>query len=459
MVEELPRIREVIEGLPAHDTVVLCGMGGSSLAPEVFSRVFGLAGRLLVCDSTHPEAVSGLLQTIDPGRSVYLVASKSGTTLETLSFYRTFWASTGGDGRRFVALTDPGTPLERLAWDRDWRAVVRTPPDVGGRFSALTPFGLLPAALIGIDPERLLGAAAELASGADGSVDSDPGVPLGLAWASLALGGRDKLTIVTSPSLGSFPAWLEQLVAESLGKEGTGIVPVPYLEGTPMTGVDRAYLVYRLVGEEVPEVPEPRMTFELADRYRLGAEMLRAELATATAGEVLAVNPFDQPNVEAAKKLARKAMEDGGGTDRIPALAAGDPSLIRDLEQVKPPRYVAVQAFLPATPEVGSLLEELARRLTALTGAAVTVGYGPRFLHSTGQLHKGGTPGGWFLQLVDRPTTDLPVPETDHTYGRIVAAQADGDFQALLEAGRDVRRVDLGRDRLGGLAELVETLS
>ena len=454
------------------DDVVLVGTGGSSLAPEVFARVLGpVPGRprLTVLDSTHPDAVRAVVERIDPGRTVFVVSSKSGTTLETMSLFRTLWAAAGGRGDRFVAVTDPGTPLALMAAERGFAAIVTAPPDVGGRYSALTPFGLCPAALVGIEPAELLDRAADLAARARRH-PSEATVDLGARWGVFAATGRDKLTFVTSERLAAFPAWLEQLVAESLGKDGTGIVPVA---GEPLRaldgyGSDRQFVSYRLAGEPDP-VPaglvdgHPLVAIVLDDPSEIAAEMLRAELATAAAAEILGVHPFDQPDVEAAKRLARQAMADGSAPSDIVATRPGfddlEAAFARLLDDAPSGSYVALQAFLAPSPSTDALLRRLRAAVGERTGFATTLGYGPRFLHSTGQLHKGGPDSGLFIQLVDRPADDLPVPETGFTFGRLIAAQAAGDHQALVAAGRKVLRIDLGSEVTGGLEACVEAVS
>ena len=465
-----PRLGEITElaeqASDGVDHVVLLGMGGSSLAPEVFAAVLGpVPGwpRLIVLDSTHPGAVQGVTERIDPARTLFVVSSKSGTTLETLSFFRHFFALTGGDASRFVAVTDPGSSLEQLGRQRGFRAVVTAPPDVGGRYSALTPFGLLPAALVGIDPALLLDAASELAKESTAAA-----IQLGLVWGVLAASGRDKLTLVTSPSLQAFPAWLEQLVAESLGKDGTGIVPVAGepLGEAPVYGDDRVFLGWQLAGESVPGLERltaaghPAGVLELEQPGQLAGEMLRTELATAAAGEVLGVHPFDQPDVEAAKQLARRAMAGELDAGAIPAVGVGDhQALDRLLSTVGPGDYVAIQAYLPPGPQLDAALTRLRTAVRARTQAATTVGYGPRFLHSTGQLHKGGPSGCVAVQLVDHPHRDVPIPETGDTFGRLIAAQAAGDYQALADRGRRLLRVELGEDPAGEVEALAEGLT
>ena len=458
-----PAVPEIVEAAEnvrgGSDHVVLCGMGGSSLAPEVFSRSLGSTEgwpELIVVDSTHPDAVRAVREAIDPSRTTFIVSSKSGSTLETLSFFHYFYAEASEDGSRFVAVTDPGSSLAKLGRDRDFRFVFETVADVGGRFSALTHFGLVPAAFTGIDVSLLLDAAAALADHASDNVRDDPAVGLGIALAELARQGRDKLTLLTSPSLASLPSWMEQLIAESLGKDGTGIIPIADepLRGPSAYADDRVFLAFVLAGESGPNldalirVGQPVLGFELPDRSSLGYEMLRAEVATATAGAVLGVHPFDQPNVEAAKRLATAAMDGGLDLEGVPTVAgaAVNDEVTGFLDGLVPGDYLGIHAYLAPGDERWARCQELRKVIGARTGLATTLGWGPRFLHSTGQLHKGGPESGAFIQLVDRPTAPLAVPESGHEFGAIIAAQSVGDHQALVESGRRVIRLDLGSE-------------
>ncbi len=438
--------------------VLLLGMGGSSLAPEVFQQVLGPAPGcppLAILDSTHPEAVAERLASHPPETTLYLLSSKSGTTVETLSFFRTFWAEAEArlaqPGERFVAITDPGSPLAALAAERGFRRTFAGDPEVGGRFSALSPFGMVPAALLGLDLRRLLAGAAAAASAPESALD------LGAALGELALAGRDKLTLVTDQTLRALPAWIEQLVAESLGKEGRGVVPV--VDEPPQRaagyGPDRCFVslttaagteVHRRLAE-LAAAGHPTVAVTLDDPYDLGAEMMRWEIATAAAGAVLGVNPFDQPDVELAKQLAREVLRGGGEEGRdMPAVVEAEALGRVDLEELvavaEPGDYAALQAFLPAMAETEIALASLRERLLA-RGLATTAGFGPRYLHSTGQLHKGGPASGLFLQVLDRPRTDLAIPETGSSYGALIAAQAAGDARALARRGRRLWRVEL----------------
>ncbi|MGA7273051.1 MAG: glucose-6-phosphate isomerase [Acidimicrobiia bacterium] len=467
-----PRVDELValaDGLVEDGIldVVVCGMGGSSLAPEVFAQVFGTRPsfpRVRVLDSTHPWAVLEAAAAIDLDRAAFVISSKSGTTLETLSFFRYFWEQTGGDGSRFMAVTDPGTPLADLGSERRFRAVVLAPPDVGGRYSALTPFGLVPGAIMGMDIEGLLERARGLAQSAAGDkAADDPAISLGLGWAAHAMNGHDKLTFRTTPGLASFPLWLEQLVAESLGKDGTGIIPIAGEPALANYSYDRVFVDYVLGDEDLGPAPEdlPSVRFSLADPLDLGAEMLRAEVATAAAGQMMGVHPFNQPDVERAKKLARRAMEGGSGSEdaAAPVPVGGDTfrvRLERFLDQVRPGDYVALQAYLAPGQDNDAAAGRFRELVAERHDCATTFGYGPRFLHSTGQLHKGGPDSGLYVQVVDRSKDRVPVPETDYTFGQIITAQADGDYAALREVDRRVLRVDATD---GGLEALVEGLS
>jgi transaldolase/glucose-6-phosphate isomerase len=478
--------------------VVLLGMGGSSLAPEVFQHTFGNAPgspELIVLDSTHPGAVAAVDARIDPRHTLFLVSSKSGTTIETLSLFRYFWqrtrARSARPGEHFVAITDPGTPLVRLAGERAFRRVFLAPADVGGRYSALTVFGLVPAALIGVDVRGVLERARRMSVACGPAVPSheNPGLTLGAILGEMAVAGRDKLTLLASPSLASLPSWIEQLVAESTGKDGTGIVPVVEEPPDPpgAYGADRVFVHLRLEGGggdaldgaggaldaqigALESAGHPVVRITLRDAADLGAEFFRWEVATAAAGTVLGIHPFNQPDVQLAKDLAQQAMAKASAAVARPAdtPAAGevsvtDPAALAGalaawLAQVRPGDYVGLQAFLAPSEQIHRALQRIRMILRDRLRVATTAGYGPRFLHSTGQLHKGGPETGVFLQIVDESVDDLAVPETDYTFGALIRAQGLGDLQALRQRGRRVLRITLGRDVGSGLARMAHIL-
>ena len=408
-IDELNAFSEAAD--EQFDDCVLLGMGGSSLAPEVVRRAFDVQS-FHVLDTTHPEAIRRLERGLDVERTLFLASSKSGSTIETRSHLEYFWERTGGRGLQFAAITDPGSELDSLAHERGFRAVFPGEPAIGGRYSALSMFGIVPAALMGVDLTRFLERAAELV--ADSKLESaNPGLELGLSLGNGWQDGRDKVCVEDSPT--GFGLWAEQLLAESTGKQGKGLVPAP---GEPPDGPDR----------------QPGR-LELADPYDLGAEFYRWEFATAVAGHVLGINPFDQPDVQAAKDRTNEV------------LAAGEPdvaprgSLDELLAGAQAGRdYVCIQAFIdPAREDELAPLVERAHE----TGCVVTKGLGPRYLHSTGQLHKGGPDTGRFIQVVDETGEELPIPGRDFGFGRLIRSQAAGDFAALEERGRRVIRLRL----------------
>jgi hypothetical protein len=382
-------------------------------------------------------------------RTLFLIASKSGTTIETTSFDRHFWERTGGHGAQFIAVTDPGTSLAASAAERGFAAVFESPPDVGGRFSALSAFGLVPAALMGVEVGRLLDSASAEAARLRRAAPENPGAVLGALMAEGWAAGRDKLTVLLDEPVAAFGLWVEQLVAESTGKQGRGLVPVcgEAVQGLSGDEPDRiwwsrtrhaplgslAALLTRLRDRGAP-----LDAGALEDPYDLGALFLRFEFATAVAGALMGVNPFDQPNVAESKAHTARVLANGAAPTPPESAAA-----VRQwLEGIRPGDYVAIMAFLAPSPATDARLAALQQALGARLGVAVTVGYGPRFLHSTGQLHKGGAPIGHFLQVVDRPAEDAAIPGERHGFARLIAAQAEGDRQALLARGRPVVRVE-----------------
>jgi transaldolase/glucose-6-phosphate isomerase len=475
---------------------VLLGMGGSSLAPEVFQNTFGSTPgypELIVLDSTHPDAVRAASSRIDLRHSLFLVSSKSGTTIETLSLFEYFWEAVGravpSPGAHFAAVTDPGTPLARMVEERGFRRTFLAPPEVGGRFSALSVFGLVPAALVRVDLRRLLDRARQMAQacGAHIPAPENPGLVLGAVLGEAALVGRDKLTLLSPASFSSLPAWIEQLVAESTGKDGRGIVPVV---GEPPAafeayGADRVFVslgrgrAEHGAGADVAQslhalsaAGHPVIRIYLDGAADLGAEFFRWEVAVAAACAVLGVHPFNQPDVQLAKDLAQRAMaraahgqEAGEAPEPVEAVevsAAAQDALAEAIRawqaQVRDVDYVGLQAYLAPSDQVDAALQEIRGMLGGRMRVATTSGYGPRFLHSAGQLHKGGPATGVFLQLVDDPAEDLPVPGTGYTFGMLIRAQALGDLRALRQRGRRVLRVNLGADAVGGLDRIVRAL-
>ncbi|CAN5780823.1 glucose-6-phosphate isomerase [soil metagenome] len=407
-VDELEAFAEAAAA--EFDDYVLLGMGGSSLGPEVIRRAFAIDS-FHVLDTTHPAAIRRLEESLDLERTLFLVSSKSGSTLETRSHADHFWERCGHRGAQFAAITDPGSELERLATERGFRATFAGEHAIGGRYSALSMFGLVPAALMGVDLGRLLDRTQELQETLrleQGNSGLELGLELGEGWRA----GRDKVCIDEHPS--GFGLWAEQLIAESTGKQGKGLVPAP---GEPPEGPDRQPGEVRL--------PDP---------YELGREFLRWEFATAVAGHVLEINPFDQPDVQAAKDKTSEV------------LAAGEPdvgprgSLDELLTLAEPGNYVCVQAFID--PARANELAPLLERARA-TGCVVTCGLGPRYLHSTGQLHKGGPATGLFVQVVDEVDEEIEIPGRDFGFGRLIRSQAAGDLAALAEQGRRAIRLTL----------------
>ncbi len=486
--------------------ILLLGMGGSSLGAEVLRRSFGegdLRGgfpRLHVLDSTHPDQVRAVAHLLDPATTWVVVASKSGSTIEPnllLAYFLDHFESALGANAaaRFIAISDPGSTLDQLARERRFLALVPGEPTVGGRFSALSPFGLVPAALLGLDLPRYLERASELAAACrEAAVEKNPGVSLGLALGVAAEAGRDKLTLILAPEIAALGAWLEQLVAESTGKLGQMILPI---DGEPLAppnwyGKDRLFVVVRYAGRLSDEqedavatllfAGQPVLEIDCADLAELGAEFYRWEFATAVAGAYLHLHPFDQPDVEAAKAAARKLtqrVEEGGALppeapfyaehgvelfadpDEAAALflAADERSLrgilAAHLDRARPGDYVALCAFLEMSAENEAALAELRNAVSKVTGVATTLGFGPRYLHSTGQAHKGGPATGLFCQFTDKPAADLPVPGRRLTFGQVIASQARGDFEVLTERGRRTLRIHLAMGAEKGLRRLL----
>jgi transaldolase/glucose-6-phosphate isomerase len=463
---------------------VLLGMGGSSLAPEVFEFTFGNAGgypELIVLDSTHPQSVRAVEARINLDHTLFIVSSKSGTTTEMLSFFYYFWHAVSSrsrtPGRQFIAVTDLGTPLGKLGAERGFRRVFEATPDVGGRYSALTHFGLVPAAVIGVNIHHLLKSAAIMQDACASSVAAaqNPGLVLGAALGEAALAGRDKVSFFTSAGIAALPTWLEQLIAESTGKEGRGIVPVAGEPAGPVSvyGNDRLFVHLGLAAASDPvagtvaaleAIGHPVVRIEMKELADIGQEFFRWEVAIAAAGAVIGIQPFNQPDVQLAKDLAREAMQAHGGAEpaglAAPVSFTDEPALLKAaaawLASANAGDYFGIDAYIAQRPEVTAALDQLRVALRDRKHLATMLGYGPRFLHSTGQLHKGGPNIGVFLQMIDDPSPDLAVPETDYTFGQLIKAQALGDLTALTQRGRRTMRVKLGKDTAAEILRLAE---
>ncbi len=487
------------------DHALLLGMGGSSLCPEVMERTFGpVKGKpqLLVLDSTDPIQVQSFRKRIDPARTLFIVSSKSGSTLEPNIFFQYFWAETvkviaqEKAGRHFVAITDPGSKMEQVAKEHRFRAIFPGRPSIGGRYSALSNFGMVPAGVLGVDLPRFLGSTLTMVDACAGTVPAskNPGGILGAVLGTLGRAGRNKVTLVTSPGIGDVGAWLEQLLAESTGKQGKGLIPVDReaLGAPDRYGQDRLFAYLRL--ESAPDAAQDRAVDALArtgqpvvrisvtEPYALGQEFFRWEIATAVAGSVLGINPFDQPDVEASKVETRKLTEayekTGALPDERPFVEDGPVALFADpantmalqgsktlasvlkqhLGRLGAGDYLGLLAYVPMTKENEDVLQ--AARLAVRDGkkVATCLGFGPRFLHSTGQAYKGGPNSGVFLQVTCDDPVQLPVPGQKYTFGVVKAAQARGDFEVLAARKRRALRVHLRGPLDAALRKLREAI-
>ena len=499
MERELPRLRAFAEEVrrEGFTDIVLLGMGGSSLAPEVLRAVGGVREgfpRFTMIDAVNPDHLRSV--TTDPHHTLVVLASKSGSTIEPnvlAAYFRQRLVDAGVTrwGRHFVAITDPGTALDARAAAEGFRDVFRNPPDIGGRYSALSFFGLVPAALMGLDVADLVrDARAMLEAARDGDPRSNPAIGLGLLAGAGAREGRDKLTLLLPPALEPFGLWVEQLVAESTGKQGAGIVPVA---GEPLGqaeeyGTDRLFVRVRVHGAMHADADADRLTRELnstgapsaeivvQDVTKLGAEFVRWELATAAAAALMGINPFDEPNVQQAKDATRSLLETFKNEGRLPVpepdaeidhaamtlstaarrkLGAGDVS--RFLTLLGSGDYLGILAYLPESPEIDAVVRRFRSAVRAATRVATTFGYGPRYLHSTGQLHKGGANNGVFL-LVTAPGQDVAVPGEPFSFGILELAQALGDLTSLDEAGRRALHVHLPRAQGDTLQRMLDRL-
>jgi glucose-6-phosphate isomerase len=495
MLEEVDTLTAFVEEVQeaGFKEIMLLGMGGSSLAPQLFMETFGASNGLplTVLDSTDPDQIDAVTKGLkDISTTLFVVSSKSGNTLEMLSLYKHFFRLVGEvktvPGENFVAITDAGSGLDILAQDNKFRRVFHANPEVGGRYSALSHFGLVPAALTGINLGRLLRRARSMANACRNQAPYNPGLTLGAAMGELALQGRDKITFFTSPSISSFGMWVEQLIAESLGKQGTGILPVvgEAVTEPALYGNDRLFVYLRMAGDEnvsldarvnvLEAAGHPVIWIDMDELEDLGQEFFRWEMGTAAAGAVLKLNPFDQPNVELAKQKARQLMTEFEQTGVLPGetptldyddIDAYGPvmgatvteALAAFLSQFRPGDYVALMAYLPYSADIDTALSTVRQEIRAVLRAATTVGYGPRFLHSTGQLHKGDGNNGLFVQITHTPATDVDIPGEPYSFATLLAAQAQGDYNALLDSGRRIIRfhIENGQDIPKAIQKLI----
>ncbi len=479
MLDELPQLEEFAAAATADGLrdVVLLGMGGSSLAPAVLRRCFGDAPgagpmRLHVLDSTDAATILEVQGAIDLGATLFFVSSKSGGTIEPLSLLAHFWSLTPR-GSSFAAITDPDTGLQRLAQERGFRCVFAGDPEIGGRYSALSPFGIVPASLIGAPAAELLGGAARAwDTPLDGDEDGlGAGVWLGAALSALAQAGRDKLTFLIDETLPGLGLWLEQLVAESTGKRGTGILPVAEEPpGDPdVYGEDRVFVHIDATADagelaaraaSYAQAGHPLITIPASGPVDLGRLFMLAELAVAVAGWGLQINPFDQPNVQQAKDATNRVLRDYEQQGALPQMEDADERALRELlGGAGPPGYIALMGYVQPSPDFDAAIAELRTQLRAAGRATTTFGYGPRFLHSTGQFHKGGPKTGRFLQLLHDGPVDVEIPGEPYTFTTLKNAQAIGDLQTLRELGLPAQRVRLaGDDPAAGVRELTHTI-
>lgn len=490
--------KEIVDA--GYKSVVLLGMGGSSLAPEVIHRVLGTQEgypRFFMLDSTDPGTIEAIERRIDPATTLFIVASKSGGTVEVMSFYHYFRQKVDalkGDkaGENFIAITDPGTSLEKLAGDEGFRKTFLNMVDIGGRYSALSYFGMVPAALMGLDIDAFLKSAASMAESCKPCVTTEhnPGAWLGTVMGKAYLAGRDKVTVFTSPDLDSFGLWAEQLIAESTGKEGKGLVPIA---GEPVGrpsayGRDRLFVYLCVEGatnhaqehdiQKLEAAGQPVVRLNMANKLDLGAEFFRWEMAVATAGHFMNINVFNQPNVQESKDNTKRLLavyeKDGKLPEVSPILQSDGIALYGNEEElsragsegtlgsalraffgtVRPGDYVAMMAYMPSTGEHEGLFQDARVAVRDTLKVATTFGYGPRFLHSTGQLHKGGPNTGVFIQITCDVLHDLPIPGQDYTFGTLIRAQSMGDLQSLQKHGRRAIRLHIKGDHAEGVEHI-----
>jgi len=472
MRSEIPALQDFVRGVKADgiDRVLLLGMGGSSLAPELFSKIFVIQGglKLSVLDSTDPDAVREREKAHEPSRTLYIVSSKSGGTVETSSFFKYFYNKALGRlgaekvGRHFIAITDPGSSLEKIGRQFGFRKVFLADANIGGRYSALSHFGLVPAALIGVDLMRLLSRAQQMAELCHNTeVNKNPAATLGMVLGTLALHGHDKATFILPDAKAGFGDWAEQLIAESTGKEGKGILPVvrePQIDNIEY-GNDRVFISFEGAGNS------PSIQIEWRDEFDIGAQFFLWEFATCVAGYALKINPFDQPNVESAKMQARSFIDSYKKTGVLPLTRSVTftwSAIEEFLAAGQQGDYIAMQVYATPTSELTNAVQQLRMNLSQRSKLATTFGYGPRFLHSTGQLHKGDGGNGLFVQLITTPPKiDFPIPyeadeeASDITFGVLKVAQALGDAQALRDAGRRVVTFEIEGDLVSAIKSLL----
>ena len=478
-VTDLQAFADEVKG-DGYKHVVLLGMGGSSLGALALQRLFGSSDgypELLVLDTTIPHTIAEASGTIACADTLFIVASKSGTTIEPNMLYRHFRAKVERElgaadaGQHFAAICDSGTALEHLAEEERFRRVFTNPAEIGGRYSVQSLFGLVPAALMGIDITALLDRVVAMSAACAPGIPAQdsPAAWLGAVIGANAAAGRDKLTIVSTPSLDGFGLWVEQLLAESTGKDGRGIVPVagePFLD-VDAIGDDRLFVYARLNGDDAADTDAyidrvesagfPSIRLMLEDRHDIGGEFLRWQFATAVAGSMLGIHPFDQPDVQSAKDNTERLLAEYQDTGIAPSLDSVG-SLPALISEARCGDYLAITAFAKPTVELESAIDHLRGKISAACGVATTFAYGPRYLHSTGQLHKGGAAKGLFLQLTQLDGADVTIPGAAFTFGTLAAAQAKGDLDALAALGRLVARINLPQDSAPTIRELANRL-
>ena len=484
MLEHASEFRQLALDGRVYTDVVLLGMGGSSLGPDVLRNTFGASKghpKMHVLDTTDPATILATRRKIQLGKTLFVVASKSGETTETLSHFAYFWDQLqksakaidqrGKPGHQFAAITDPGTSLEKLAKEHGFRWIFSNPPDIGGRYSVLSYFGLVPGALMGVNVAELLERATEMASSCADSVpaETNPGVWLGAVMGRLALQGRNKLTLICSPKVATFGYWVEQLLAESTGKEGKGIVPVEGepLGRPPVYGADRLFVYIRMDADApnravtaLEKAGQPVVTLTLRDTLDLGGEFLRWEIATAIAGSILGIDPFDQPNVQESKDNTKRVLAQFKSAGKLPSAESTPAARARTgvkglIGRAKPGAYFAIMAYTARTATSEAAISAIRTAVRDNTHIATTAGYGPRFLHSTGQLHKGGPKTGLFLQIVQQDAQDVPIPGQPFSFSILKQAQSLGDLKSLSSRRLPVLRVTLGREPAAGWKALV----